>query len=121
MNGERLKPHTDSLFVEGMRPTGFGREFGVDPQAVVDREMRHMIGTNQRGEREHRGLEGDKFAYHRFEHRMRKLKMPVFEGEDAYGWIYRVEWYFEILRNSATRTTTSNNFMYGRRGTNGIP
>ncbi|GJT15974.1 hypothetical protein Tco_0874680 [Tanacetum coccineum] len=39
---------------------------------------------------------GDRFAYHGFEHRMRKLKMPVFEGEDAYGWIYRVERYFEI-------------------------
>ncbi|GKD36084.1 putative mitochondrial protein, partial [Tanacetum coccineum] len=28
--------------------------------------------------------------------RIRKLKMPVFEGEDAYGWIYRVKRYFEI-------------------------
>ncbi|GKD95712.1 hypothetical protein Tco_1379609 [Tanacetum coccineum] len=27
---------------------------------------------------------------------MRKLKMPMFEGEDAYGWIYKVKWYFEI-------------------------
>ncbi|GJW60699.1 hypothetical protein Tco_0110034 [Tanacetum coccineum] len=27
---------------------------------------------------------------------MRKLKMPLFDGEDAYGWIYRVERYFEI-------------------------
>ncbi|GJW66133.1 hypothetical protein Tco_0118017 [Tanacetum coccineum] len=45
MNGERLKPRTDSsgvLFVEGMQPTGFGREFGVDPQAAIDREMQHM-------------------------------------------------------------------------------
>ncbi|GJX00337.1 hypothetical protein Tco_0184250 [Tanacetum coccineum] len=44
MNGERLKSHTDSgvLFVEGMQPTGFGREFGVDPQAAIDREMQHM-------------------------------------------------------------------------------
>ncbi|GJT11038.1 ankyrin repeat-containing protein [Tanacetum coccineum] len=38
----------------------------------------------------------DSLSYHGFEHRMRKLKMPVFEGEDAYGWIYRVERYFEI-------------------------
>ncbi|KAI0507250.1 hypothetical protein KFK09_013372 [Dendrobium nobile] len=28
--------------------------------------------------------------------RMRKLKVPVFEGEDAYGWIYRVERYFAV-------------------------
>ncbi|GKE84582.1 hypothetical protein Tco_1558324, partial [Tanacetum coccineum] len=100
MNGERLKPHTDSLFVEGMQPTGFVREFVVNPQAAVDREMRHMMGTNQRGEREHRwagtNLAGDRFTYHGFEHRMRKLKMSMFKGEDAYGWIYGVEWYFEI-------------------------
>ncbi|GJU39502.1 UBN2 domain-containing protein [Tanacetum coccineum] len=31
-----------------------------------------------------------------FKHQMRKLKMPKFEGEDAYGWIYIVERYFEI-------------------------
>ncbi|GJW37922.1 hypothetical protein Tco_0060842 [Tanacetum coccineum] len=100
MNGERLKPRTSSLFVEGLQPTGFRREFGVDPQAAVDREMQHMMGTNQKGEREHRGAgtnqAGDGFAYHGFEHRMRKLKIPVFEGKDAYGGIYRVEWYFEI-------------------------
>ncbi|GKD51679.1 hypothetical protein Tco_1280655 [Tanacetum coccineum] len=105
MIGERFKLSTDSsaLFVDGMQPTdfkGFGREFGVDPQAAVDREMQHVIGTNQTGERVHRGARtnqaGDRFVYHKFEHRMRKLKMPVFEGEDAYGWIYRVERYFEI-------------------------
>ncbi|KAI0501936.1 hypothetical protein KFK09_016881 [Dendrobium nobile] len=28
--------------------------------------------------------------------RMRKLKVPVFEGEDAYGWVYRVERYFAV-------------------------
>ncbi|KAH9751882.1 phosphatidylinositol N-acetylglucosaminyltransferase subunit A [Citrus sinensis] len=28
--------------------------------------------------------------------RVRKLKMPIFEGEDAYGWVYRVECYFTI-------------------------
>nr|GEX24876.1 ankyrin repeat-containing protein [Tanacetum cinerariifolium] len=37
------------------------------------------------GEREHRGTgtnhAGDIFAYHRFEHRMRKLKMPMFEEQ----------------------------------------
>lgn len=26
----------------------------------------------------------------------RKIKMPIFSGEDAYGWIYRVERYFEV-------------------------
>ncbi|GJZ35092.1 putative mitochondrial protein, partial [Tanacetum coccineum] len=28
--------------------------------------------------------------------RLRKLKMPIFEREDAYGWIYRMERYFDI-------------------------
>ncbi|PKU74218.1 hypothetical protein MA16_Dca021622 [Dendrobium catenatum] len=28
--------------------------------------------------------------------RERKLKMPVFEGEDAQHWVYRVERYFSI-------------------------
>uniref|UniRef100_A0A1S8ADV7 Aminoacyl-tRNA ligase n=1 Tax=Citrus limon TaxID=2708 RepID=A0A1S8ADV7_CITLI len=28
--------------------------------------------------------------------RVRKLKMPIFEGEDAYGWVYRAERYFAI-------------------------
>ncbi|GJT78293.1 ankyrin repeat-containing protein [Tanacetum coccineum] len=83
------------LIVEGIQPTGFGWEFEVDLHATVDKEMRHVMGTNQRGEREHRGAgtnqAGDRFAYHGFEHRMRKLKMPVFEGEDAYGWIYKSE------------------------------
>ncbi|GKC49539.1 hypothetical protein Tco_1072284 [Tanacetum coccineum] len=105
MIGERFKSSTDSgaVFVEWMQPTGFKgfrREFEVDSQATVDREMQHMMGTNQTGERVHRGAgtnqARDRFAYHGFEHRMRKLKMPVFEGEDAYGWIYRVKRYFEI-------------------------
>ncbi|GKA91722.1 hypothetical protein Tco_0813647 [Tanacetum coccineum] len=42
MIGERFKPRPGVLFVEGMQPTGFGREFGVDPQAAIDREMQHM-------------------------------------------------------------------------------
>ena len=82
-----------------MQSTGFGWEFGVDPQAT-DTEMQHMMGTHHIGEIKHRGAGtnqgGDRFTYLGFEHRMRKLKMLLFEGEDAYGWIYRVEWYFEI-------------------------
>ncbi|GKD53405.1 putative mitochondrial protein [Tanacetum coccineum] len=53
-----------------MRSIGFGREFGAEP---YERE------THQNSE-----------------HRMRKLKMPIFEGDDAHGWIYRVERYFEV-------------------------
>ena len=32
--------------------------------------------------------------------RIRKLKMLIFEGEDAYGWVYRVECYFTTNRLS---------------------
>ncbi|GKE42378.1 hypothetical protein Tco_1469662 [Tanacetum coccineum] len=46
-----------------------------------------MTGTTQKG---------DRFMHHGFDHRIRKLKMPLFDGEDAYGWIYKVERYFEI-------------------------
>ncbi|KAI0519065.1 hypothetical protein KFK09_006505 [Dendrobium nobile] len=28
--------------------------------------------------------------------KVRKLKMPIFEGDDAYGWIYKVERYFAV-------------------------
>ncbi|CAH1438550.1 unnamed protein product [Lactuca virosa] len=30
------------------------------------------------------------------DYRLRKLKMPLFEGEDAFGWVYKVERFFEI-------------------------
>lgn len=30
------------------------------------------------------------------DYRLRKLKMPLFDGEDAFGWIYKVERFFEV-------------------------
>ncbi|GJT54634.1 putative reverse transcriptase domain-containing protein [Tanacetum coccineum] len=60
-------------------------------------ESSTTIGKNLRPkfQRVHQGARtnqaGDRFAYHGFKHRMRKLKTPVSEGEDEYGWIYRVE------------------------------
>lgn len=30
------------------------------------------------------------------DYRLRKLKMPIFEGEDAYGWVYKVERFFDM-------------------------
>ncbi|GJW97748.1 ankyrin repeat-containing protein [Tanacetum coccineum] len=32
-----------------------------------------------------------------YDHRMRKIKMPLFDGEDAHGWIYKAERYFEVI------------------------
>lgn len=34
--------------------------------------------------------------FHGSDYRMRKLKMPLFDGEDSHGWIYKVERYFEV-------------------------
>nr|GEW27958.1 ankyrin repeat-containing protein [Tanacetum cinerariifolium] len=75
------------------------------------------MGTNQRGEREHRGAgtnqAGDKFMYHRFEHRMRKLKMPLFEGE-AYLGIDRVkDEIHSILRMVIKETVMEVTFTKG--------
>nr|GEU29164.1 hypothetical protein [Tanacetum cinerariifolium] len=71
LNDDQFR-HIDggSTFVHEMRSIGFGREFGEEPQ---ERET-HLIS----------------------EHRMRKLKMSIFKGDDAHGWIYRVERYFEV-------------------------
>ncbi|GJY21422.1 putative mitochondrial protein [Tanacetum coccineum] len=41
------------------------------------------------------------------EYRLRKLKMPIFKGEDAYGWIYRMERYFHIQGIEATDQLTA--------------
>ncbi|PWA91318.1 Ty3/gypsy retrotransposon protein [Artemisia annua] len=39
---------------------------------------------------------GNRGNFHGSDYRMRKLKMPLFDGEDSHGWIYKVERYFEV-------------------------
>ncbi|GKA78842.1 ankyrin repeat-containing protein [Tanacetum coccineum] len=41
-------------------------------------------------------LQVNRSNHHGADHRMRKLKMPLFDGEDSHGWIYKVERYFEV-------------------------
>ncbi|GKE31279.1 ankyrin repeat-containing protein [Tanacetum coccineum] len=36
-------------------------------------------------------LQVNRSNHHGADHRMRKLKMPLFDGEDSHGWIYKVE------------------------------
>ncbi|KAH9724928.1 Plastid division protein CDP1 [Citrus sinensis] len=48
--------------------------------------------------------------------RVRKLKMPIFEGEDAYGWVYRVERYFAINGLSESEKTDGGGVMFGGKG-----
>nr|GEU90326.1 hypothetical protein [Tanacetum cinerariifolium] len=36
-----------------------------------------------------------RFFNHGYDHRMRKIKMPLFDGNDAHGWIYKAERNFE--------------------------
>ncbi|GJZ90650.1 plant UBX domain-containing protein 7-like protein [Tanacetum coccineum] len=49
----------------------------------------------------------DRFTQHGFDRRMRKLKMPLFDGQDAYGWIYKqgdpVEQFLSINQAGTTR------------------
>ena len=40
--------------------------------------------------------QGNRGNFHGSDYRMRKLKMPIFDGEDSHGWIYKVERYFEV-------------------------
>ncbi|GKB88612.1 hypothetical protein Tco_0960884 [Tanacetum coccineum] len=39
---------------------------------------------------------GDGTNFKANDYRFKKLKMPIFDGEDAYGWIYRIERFFKI-------------------------
>ena len=55
-------------------------ETGVDSGGWRPPMVRNWVGQTQFG----------------VDSRVRKLKMPIFEGEDAYGWVYRVERYFTI-------------------------
>nr|GFA09856.1 ankyrin repeat-containing protein [Tanacetum cinerariifolium] len=34
--------------------------------------------------------------HHGVDYQMRKLKIPLFDGDDSHGWIYKVERYFEV-------------------------
>ncbi|GJY77977.1 putative mitochondrial protein [Tanacetum coccineum] len=78
---------------QGFGQPGFGRGVWTKPQTRVKRE-----------------------THNNYEHRMRKLKMPVFDGEDAYGWIYRVA-LFRNPRNSASGRVMSSCGLYGGRRT----
>ncbi|GJU72446.1 ankyrin repeat-containing protein [Tanacetum coccineum] len=40
--------------------------------------------------------QGHKGGHHGSDYQMRKLKMPLFDGEDSHGWIYKVKRYFEV-------------------------
>ncbi|GKE26603.1 ankyrin repeat-containing protein, partial [Tanacetum coccineum] len=39
---------------------------------------------------------GNRSNHHGSDYRIRKLKIPLFKGEDPHGWIYKVERYFEV-------------------------
>nr|GEV80902.1 ankyrin repeat-containing protein [Tanacetum cinerariifolium] len=54
--------------------------------------VRNTIRTSSGTRANH--IEG-RFFNHGYDHRMRKIKMPLFDGEDAHGWIYKEERYFE--------------------------
>nr|GEX84526.1 hypothetical protein [Tanacetum cinerariifolium] len=77
-----------------IQPTGFGQELKVDPQLVVDREMQHDGNKSNKRKRESEGL--DESSNIDLSIKMRRLKMLLFKGKDAYGCIYRVKQYCKI-------------------------
>ncbi|KAI0493308.1 hypothetical protein KFK09_027585 [Dendrobium nobile] len=118
VEGSRGRPHLEPFQREerggrygerqgygGMEPRGAGWEYRVlmgagkrclkigegilkgQGRAREDRETWGGPGTWERGN--YGGLRGNGGNQ-----KVRKLNMPIFEGEDAYGWVYKVERYF---------------------------
>ncbi|GKD54213.1 hypothetical protein Tco_1287600 [Tanacetum coccineum] len=61
----------------------------VEGVVFQDKNNEFEVGSGSNGIGNRRGSFGAHF-------RFRKLNMPIFEGEDAHGWIYRMERYFDI-------------------------
>ncbi|GKF32321.1 hypothetical protein Tco_0102119, partial [Tanacetum coccineum] len=61
-----------------------------------------VFGTGSNGNGDYFRVQGDSLQpvigkrSYGAENRLRKLKMSIFEEEDAYGWIYHMERYFHI-------------------------
>ncbi|GKC26546.1 hypothetical protein Tco_1033840, partial [Tanacetum coccineum] len=81
------------LTTSGFDDLGFAYPDNVEKPECSDHKNKRGGKTVRFGEKGPR-FYGNKDRNHG--NRIRKLKMPVFEGEDAYGWIYRVKRYFEI-------------------------
>ncbi|GKB04622.1 ankyrin repeat-containing protein [Tanacetum coccineum] len=83
----------------------------------VNREgMKFGTGSNGNGEYfrvQGNGLQPGMRSYGA-EYILRKLKMPIFEGEDAYGWIYRMDRYFHIQGIEATELTAAELCLKGQ-------
>nr|GEW78768.1 ankyrin repeat-containing protein [Tanacetum cinerariifolium] len=62
----------------GSKRVEFGTRLGDDNELI--RQQPLTAGTNFKAN----------------DYRFKKLKMPIFDGEDAYGWIYRMESFFKI-------------------------
>ncbi|GKD29351.1 hypothetical protein Tco_1240129 [Tanacetum coccineum] len=59
---------------------------------------------------------GDRFTQHGFDRRMRKLKMPLFDGKDAYGWIYKGRTPFHTSYMGKIQKATVNQFQQSQQG-----
>ncbi|XP_028552383.1 uncharacterized protein LOC114580110 [Dendrobium catenatum] len=79
---------------------GYARGDPVAPQAWERRESRGVDPRPWERQPEGRygqGGMGNGRVNGRGEWGMRKLKLPIFEGEDAYGWIFKAERYFTAM------------------------
>lgn len=63
------------------------------------RQQVEMLMVEIRGMREESGGENShREDRYRRDERAKRVEVPYFMGEDPYGWVYRVERYFEINR-----------------------
>nr|GEU51305.1 fumarate hydratase 1, mitochondrial [Tanacetum cinerariifolium] len=55
-----------------------------------------FLTSEEKPDESNRGGKDLKSNHHKTDYQMQKLKMPLFDGEDSHGWIYKVERYFEV-------------------------
>ncbi|GJZ02921.1 ankyrin repeat-containing protein [Tanacetum coccineum] len=86
------KPETSKL-----RNKGLESKNGFKESGTLYYNKKDAFPENYIQPEEHDTLyQGQKGGHHGSDYRMRKLKMPLFDGEDSHGWIYKVERYFEV-------------------------
>ncbi|GJT14193.1 ty3-gypsy retrotransposon protein [Tanacetum coccineum] len=88
--GERKNPK-ESVNSLGSKRVEFGTSSVLNE---INRKVNSGLGDDNELVRQKTLTAGAIFKAN--DYRFKKLKMPIFDGEDAYGWIYRMERFFKI-------------------------
>ncbi|GJX36593.1 putative mitochondrial protein [Tanacetum coccineum] len=88
--GERKNPK-ESVNSLGSKRVEFGTSSVLNE---INRKVNSGLGDDNELVRQKTLTAGTIFKAN--DYRFKKLKMPIFDGEDAYGWIYRMERFFKI-------------------------